>query len=118
MATTDVTTKSTTAETQVAPSNRDEQLDRLRDLEQLVDALLEAAQEVSSLACEIADEDEEQEEVFNAARSLIDEVDAIEIPVARKLRYLATAIKDEWAQPGDLFDEGNKGDDKNDGAAA
>jgi hypothetical protein len=107
---------STPAETQVAPSNRAEQLDRLRDLEDLVGNLLDAAQEVELLACEIADADDDQGDVYDAAQVLLHEVD-IATPVVGALRYLTAAVKDEWAQP-DLFDESNKGGDKNDGAAA
>jgi hypothetical protein len=103
---------STPAEAQVAPSNRDEQLERLHDLQQLIDALLDAAQEVSLLAQEIADEDKDQGDVYVAAQVLIDEVEAIAPSMARQLRYLTAAVKDEWAQP----DEGDEGD-KNETAA-
>jgi hypothetical protein len=92
---------STPAETQAAPSNRDEQLERLHDLQQLIDALLDAAQEVSLLAQEIADEDKDQGDVYVAAQGLINEVDAIAPSMAWELRYLTAAVKDEWAQPGD-----------------
>jgi hypothetical protein len=109
---------STSAETQVAPSNRDEQLERLQDLQQLIDNLLDAAQEVSLLAQGVADEDKDQDEVFDAAQDLIREVDDIEDSMARRFRYLTAAVRDEWAQPGDLFDEADKGDDKHDGSAA
>jgi hypothetical protein len=107
---------STSAEPQATPSNRDEQLERLQDLQQLIDNLLDAAGEVSRLAQEIADEDKDQGDVYDAAQNLIREVEAIE--EWRELRYLTAAIKDEWAQPGDLFDEGDEGGDKNDEAAA
>jgi hypothetical protein len=101
---------STSAETQVAPPNRDEQLDRLGQLQQLVDALLDAADEVSLLAEEIADEDKDQGDVFDAAQVLIDEVEAIATPVVQGLRYLTAAVRGEWAQPGDHFDEGKEND--------
>jgi hypothetical protein len=84
---------STSAEPQATPSNRDEQLERLQDLQQLIDNLLDAAGEVSRLAQEIADEDKDQGDVYDAAQNLIREVEAIE--EWRELRYLTAAIKDE-----------------------
>jgi hypothetical protein len=117
MASTDFTTKSTPAETQATSSNRDEQLERLHDLQQLIGNLLDAAGEVSRLAQEIADENKDEGEVFDAAQDLIREVDDIEDSMARRFRYLTAAVRDEWAQPG-FFDEGDKGGDKNDEAAA
>jgi hypothetical protein len=110
--TTNVSTTATTpAEPQASCSNRDEQLERLQDLQQLIDNLRDAAGEVSLVAQEIADEDKDEGDVFDAAQVLIDEVEAIETWVARGLRYLSAAVRDEWAQP-------DKGDDKNDAAAA
>jgi hypothetical protein len=100
---------STPAEAQVAPSNRDEQLERLDELEQLIGNLLEARDEVLRFAQEIADEDKDQGDVYDAAQNLIREVEAID--VASELRYLTAAVKDEWAQP-EEGDEGDKNDEE------
>ena len=91
---------STSAEPQATSSTRAEQLDRLHELQQLVDA------------------DQDQDEVLDAAQDLIHEVDIAARWLGRSATSPAPSKKRVGRRPVTFPDEGDESGDKNDGAAA
>jgi hypothetical protein len=91
-----MTNTSVTAETQVAPSTPDEQL---QDLQRLVDILMDNAQGVALLANELgtqdedADDEDDGSEVFDAAVALLMEVEAFKLRLGPLFDELSAAVK-------------------------